>query len=637
MDWTIQDSDRLYQISQWGEGYFEINEKGHLTVNTERKPKGPKIDMADIIQKIKDRGIGFPVLVRFHDILWSQVENLNKTFRDIIKAENYKGCYKGVYPIKVNQMREVVEEIVEAGAPYDFGLEAGSRSELNAVLAMNDNESSLTILNGHKDEEYLRLALLGRRLGREVIIVIEKLSELKRLVRVSRELGIEPIVGLRTNLTRKSVGRWQDSSGERAKFGLTVPEILTAVKLLRSEGLFHTFRLLHFHIGSQVTDIKCFKSAIVEATRIYAKLYKSGAKLNYIDVGGGLGIDYDGSRSTGQSSKNYTLVEYVTDIVWGIKNICDQEGVAHPDIVSESGRAITAQHSCVISNIVDVVESKYENVDTAVRRGEHHLVRVARENLEILCEDNYQEVYNDNVKMKEDAFNAFNLGILSLEEYATIESIIWKVNAEIISIMKKEEFIPDSLQDLEERIAPKYLYNISVFQSAVDHWAIGQVLPVAPIMRLDEKPECRCMLVDITCDSDGKIKHFLDSGDIRKTIPLHVLGGQEEYYVGLFLTGAYQDVMGGMHNLFGRLNEVHVFQYDGATGFYFDDVALGASSGNVLSAMQYSPKQMAYTIKKKIDRMIKDDAIGPDEGGMLAELYEKGLGSYTYLQTDAHR
>ena len=398
MGWTIQDSDRTYQISKWGEGYFEINEKGHLTVNPERRDDGPKIDMADIIGKIKDRGIGFPVLIRFHDILWSQVENLNKTFNDVIQAENYQGSYKGVYPIKVNQMREVVEEIVEAGAPYNFGLEAGSRTELNAVLAMNTNEDSLTILNGHKDEEYLRLALLGRRLGREVIIVIEKLSELKRLVRVSREMGIEPIVGLRTNLTRKSEGRWQDSSGERAKFGLTVPEILTAVKLLREEGLFHTFKLLHFHIGSQVTDIKCFKSAIVEATRIYAKLSKSGARLQYVDVGGGLGIDYDGSRSTDHSSKNYTLVEYVMDIVWGIKNICDQEGVPHPDIVSESGRAVTAQHSCVISNIVDVIESKYGSTDMSLREGEHHLVKVARENLEILGEDNYQEVYTTNVR-----------------------------------------------------------------------------------------------------------------------------------------------------------------------------------------------------------------------------------------------
>ena len=629
--WTIEDSDRLFQVSKWGEGYFEINEQGHLSVNPEKGKKGPKIDMIQVVEEIKAHGLEFPIVVRFHDILWFQVEQLNKTFNEVIKLENYKGKYKGVYPVKVNQMREVVEEIVEAGMPYDFGLEAGSRAELNAILAMDVNDKALTILNGHKDNEYLKLALLGTRLGKQVIIVIEKFSELERLEKISREMQIEPIIGLRSNLSMQSEGRWEDSSGERAKFGLTVPEILISLDFLKKTNLLHTLRLLHFHIGSQVTDIRCFKEAVVEASRIYSKLYKMGAKLQYIDVGGGLGIDYEGSQSTRNSSRNYSLLEYVTDIVWGIKNICDQEGVEHPHIVSESGRAITAQHSCIISNIVDVIEPQYETINIDSDESDHHLVKVARENFDILSEKNFQEVYNDNVKMKEDALNAFKLGILSLEEYSKIEGIIWKVNRKILSLIQENDSIPETLQGLEEKMAPKYFYNFSVFQSAADHWAIDQVLPIVPLGRLNEKPDRRCTLVDITCDSDGKIKHFLDSGEIRKTLPIHKVKKNEEYYIGLFLTGAYQDVMGDMHNLFGRPNEVHVFQYDDATGFYFEEIIKGSSTGNVLSSMQYSTENLARSVKKKIDKMIKTGVIGPREGVKLADFYEKSLKSYTYL------
>lgn len=629
--WTPADSERLYGVAEWGEGYFEVNARGNLAVNPGRGPDGPRIDMADVIREIKGRGLRFPVVVRFHDILWSRVETLNRTFREAIRAEGYRGGYRGVYPIKVNQMREVVEEIVEAGAPWDFGLEAGSRTELEAVLALNTNEGSLTILNGHKDDECLRLALLGRRLGWNVVVVIEKLSELGRLVRIGREMGVEPLVGIRAALAAESSGRWRDSSGGRAKFGLTVPEILSAVGLLGREGLLPAFRLLHFHIGSQVSDIKCFRDAVVEATRIYAKLHKSGARLEYIDVGGGLGIDYDGSRSAGHSSRNYTLAEYVSNVVWGIKDICDQEGVPHPHIVSESGRAVTAQHSCVVSNVVDVIESRHEDADIAEEEGEHNLVRVARENLESLGTDNVQEVYNDNLAVRRDAVSAFNLGILSLGEYSKIESIVWKVNKGVLDLIGETGAAPDYLQDLEERMASKYLYNLSVFQSAADHWAVGQVLPVVPITRLDEKPTKRCTLVDITCDSDGRLKRFIDSGEVRGTLPLHEIRPGEEYYVGLFLTGAYQDVMGDMHNLFGRLGEIHVFSYDDDTGFYFEEVVKGASSGQVLSDMQYSPGQMAHTIKKRVDRMIKRGDIGPKEGVGLAALYERGLQGYTYL------
>lgn len=633
--WTPLDSDRLYQISQWGEGYFEVNAKGNLSVNPERRENGPRIDIAEVIEEMHSQGIAFPAVIRFHDILWSQVVSINETFKKTIEDEGYKGRYLGVYPIKVNQMREVVEEIISAGAPYDFGLEAGSKPELMAVLAYNDNAGSLTVLNGYKDDEYMRLAMLGRKLGRKVVVVIEKLSELDRLLKVSKEFDVKPMIGLRCKMSYKSVGKWSDSSGDRAKFGLSVTEILLAVERLKKEDLLDTLKLFHYHIGSQITDIRCVKETISEAARIYAKLAKSGVDLDYIDVGGGLAIDYDGSNSTGQSSKNYTMSQYIADIVYGIKQVCDAEGVRHPDIVSESGRAITAQHSCVVTNVLDVIDSKKNEWDVTPTPGEHQLVKNLREFLGNLDHTNYKEVYNDSQQVRDDALQAFKLGILTLEDRAKVETLFWKASQRVLAFSREEEFVSEAVGELEDTMAAQYLCNFSIFQSAADHWAIGQLLPVIPLTRLDQIPTRQCTIADITCDSDGKISKFIGNDEVRRTIPLHEIKGGENYPIGMFLTGAYQDVMGDMHNLFGRLNEVHVFcDDDDPTDFYIEEVIRGASCANVLSTMQYTPEYMAHTVKRHIDKLIKSGQMNPREGVRLTDFYEDSLRSYTYLTYD---
>lgn len=634
--WTIQDSDRLYQVSQWGEGYFEINNKGNLSVNPERRENGPRIDVSEVIDEMRSQGIPFPAVIRFHDILWSQVVSINETFKKTIADEGYQGRYLGVYPIKVNQMREVVEEIVAAGAPYNFGLEAGSKPELMAVLAYNENPESLTVLNGYKDDEYMRLAMLGRKLGRKVIVVVEKLSELDRLLKVSKEFDVKPMIGLRCKMSYKSTGKWSDSSGDRAKFGLSVTEILLAVERLKNEDLLDSLKLFHYHIGSQITDIRCVKETISEAARIYAKLVKHGVDMQYIDVGGGLAIDYDGSKSTGQSSMNYTMSQYIGDIVYGIKQVCDAEGVRHPDIVSESGRAITAQHSCVVTNVVDVIDSKKNEWDVTPAAGEHQLVKNLREFLGTLDQTNYKEVYNDAQQVRDDSLQAFKLGILSLEDRAKIETLFWKASQRVLDFSRKEEFVSEAFEELQDTMASQYLCNLSIFQSAADHWAIGQLLPVIPISGLEIEPTKQCTIADITCDSDGKMSKFIGNDDVRKTIPLHAIKPGDNYMIGLFLTGAYQDVMGDMHNLFGRLNEVHVFcDDDDPTDFYIEEVIRGASSANVLSMMQYTPEYMAHMMKRQIDKLIKVGQINPREGVKLTDFYEDSLRSYTYLNYDS--
>ncbi|MDO9180857.1 MAG: biosynthetic arginine decarboxylase, partial [Bacteriovorax sp.] len=508
--WSKEEADDVYHISRWGDGYFDINGEGHLCVLPNQDENGPRIDIAEVVEEMKAQNIPFPIVVRFHDILRSQVKVINETFRDVIKEANYNGQYKGVYPIKVNQMREVVEEIVDAGAPYDYGLEAGSKPELLSVLAFNDNINALTVLNGYKDEDYLRLALLGNKLGRKVIVVIEKFSELHKLLKLSREMNIEPMIGLRAKMAVKGSGKWSDSGGEKAKFGLTIAEMLTAVQILKDEGSINSLKLFHFHIGSQVTDIRTIKEVMREGGRIFAKLSQLGAPLEYFDVGGGLGVDYDGSQSTNDSSVNYKLHDYASDIVYILKEICDAEKVPHPNIVSESGRAITARHSCVITNVIDKIETSFTDFETNKVEGEHSLVSNMRELFDSLNIENAQEIYNDALDTKKECLNAFRLGILKLEERASLETLFWKITKKISSLLPEMEFIPDNLYDIDQGIAPQYLCNFSIFQSAPDLWAIGQLLPIVPITKLNIKPHNNGTLVDITCDSDGKITKFID-------------------------------------------------------------------------------------------------------------------------------
>lgn len=631
--WSKEDADEVYHISRWGDGYFDINDQGHLCVLPNRDSNGPRIDIHEVIEEMKAQNIPLPIVIRFHDILRSQVKVINETFRDVIKEAGYNGNYNGVYPIKVNQMREVVEEIVDAGAPYNYGLEAGSKPELLSVLAYNDNADALTVLNGYKDEEYLRLALLGNKIGRKVIVVIEKFSELHKILKLSREMNVEPMIGLRAKMSVKGSGKWSDSGGEKAKFGLTISEILIAVQILKDEGFLNSLKLFHFHIGSQVTDIRTIKEVIREGGRIYTKLRKLGCDIEYFDCGGGLGVDYDGSQSTNDSSANYKLSDYASDIVYILKDICDEENVLHPNIVSESGRAITARHSCVITNVIDKIETSFTDYPIDAVKGEHSLVKNMRELFESLTQKNAQEVYNDSLDLKHECLNAFRLGILKLEERAKIETMFWKITKKISLLIKDMEFLPDNLYDIEQSVAPQYLCNFSIFQSAPDLWAIGQLLPILPITKLNVRPENLGTLVDITCDSDGKINKFIDINETKNLLPLHEITPNEDYYIGLFMTGAYQDVMGDLHNLFGRLNEVHVFCDDeDPTDFYIEEVIHGNTSQSVLRAMQYNPEAMAYTMKKNIDKQIAGGKISPREGVRLVDFYEQCLKSYTYLK-----
>lgn len=631
-EWTSKDADEIYQISRWGEGYFNVSEKGDLCVTPSRVEGGPVINMMEVVEEMKNKGIGFPCVIRFHDILRSQVQNLNKTFRSVIEEARFTGNYYGVYPIKVNQMREVVEEIVDAGSPYNYGLEAGSKPELIAALAMNTNQNSLTVVNGYKDKDLLRLALLGNQLGRKVIVVVEKYTELLDLIELSQETGVEPMIGLRAKIATKSSGKWASSGGDYAKFGLTITEILQAVRYLKSIDKLHTLKLFHFHIGSQIPDLRTIKDSISEGARIYAKLYKEGAKLEYFDVGGGVGVDYDGTRSNSPSSINYTTRDYVADVVYILKQICDLEDVPHPNVVSESGRAITAHHSCVVTNVFGAMEiTSTSNFNTDKVVNENILVTNMRDLTNEIGPKNYNDIYNDATKLKEESIAAFKLGILTLDERAKLETLYWTLCKKITEFAALDEYAPDEILTLKNSMAAQYMCNFSIFQSAPDTWAIGQILPVLPIHKLNQRPTEVCTLVDITCDSDGKIDTFLSPDGPTNTLPMHKLNG-DEYFIGLFMTGAYQDIMGDNHNCFGRLNEVHIFaDDDDPTDFYIEEVIFGNRSSQVLSTLQYNPETMAAMMKNNIDTQVKRGKIRPREGVVLTDFYESCLKSYTYL------
>ena len=633
-DWSIEEAERVYGVSQWGGGYFQIGENGNVHITPVPEDPSIQIDFNSVIEDIRKEGVQFPVVVRFHDILRSQVAGLNKAFRSSIEEAEYQGQYQGVYPVKVNQMREVVEEIVDAGKPFNYGLEAGSKAELLTVLAMNTNEESLTILNGYKDDEVMRLALLGRKLGRRVVVVVEKYTELLLLVKIAKELDIDPIIGVRSKMTVKGRGKWESSGGERAKFGLTITEIINAARYLEEQGMAHCLKLLHFHIGSQLTDIRAVKEAITEGARIYADLHKMGFELDYVDVGGGLGIDYDGSNSTNESSRNYSMQEYVADVVYGMKEMCDLEGVPHPHLVSESGRAITAHHSCVITEIVGEIKSNASHMDTSAAEGEHFFLKNMRELADTFDEQtNMHEIYNDASQYKEQALDAFKLRVLSLEELGKIETLYWQIMGRLQQWYRNAEYVPEELQELDYSLSSQYLCNFSVFQSAADTWAIDQLLPVVPLTRMNEEPTINCSLVDITCDSDGKIDQFTIGREITDILPMHPLKKDEPYYVGLFLTGAYQDVMGDMHNLFGRLNEVHIYSYDDdPEDFYIEEVVKGSSVEDVLNIMQYNPRAMASDVKRLIDKQVWDGKLNPREGVRWTDFYENCLAGYTYLK-----
>ena len=634
--WDIQDARNLYNVHRWGAEYFDISESGRAIAKPLRDA-GASVDLTDVIEEAKARGLKFPVLIRFQDILRHRVESINLAFRSAIAEFNYHANYRGVFPIKVNQLREVVEEILDAGRPYDFGLEVGSKPELFAGLTLQSQLGSLIVCNGYKDASFIRVALLGTKLGKKVVMVVEKLEELRHIIALSRQLGVEPLIGIRIRLLSKGAGKWAESAGENAKFGLTTAELLSATEMLRAENLGHCFKLLHFHIGSQVPDILIVKRAVQEAARFYAKLYKAGFKIESLDVGGGLGVDYDGSRSAFDSSTNYTLQEYANDIVYYIADVCNTEKVPHPEIISESGRAVVAHHSVLIVEVFGAIEKIRPGQDFQYGDNEHPLVRELLDIQKNLPRLNKLEAYHDALEHKEDAHHMFTLGLMDLPEKAKIESLYWEISRAAVDSFKGQSYVPEEIRQLEDSLGDQYLCNFSVFQSLLDHWALGQLFPIMPVSRLNERPTREATLVDITCDSDGQVNKFVDLHDVRDTLALHPLrangnGQLEPYYLGIFLMGAYQDIMGDLHNLFGRVNEVHVFlDPDEPAGYYVEEIIEGTTIVQALDSVQYDEKELKRQMKARVDEAIKSDRMKPSEAMRLLDEYERGLKEYTYL------
>jgi arginine decarboxylase len=642
--WDIEAARALYNIHRWGARYFDINEAGHVVARP-LQDAGATVDITDVIEEAKVRGLKFPLLIRFQDILRHRVEAINQAFRNSISEFNYQGKYRGVFPIKVNQLREVVEEILDAGKAYGFGLEVGSKPELFAGLALQNQMGSLIICNGYKDAEFIRMALLGIKLGKKVIMVVEKLEELRHIISISKQFGVEPLIGIRARLLSKGAGKWAESGGENAKFGLSTVELLAATETLKTENLSHCLKLLHFHIGSQVPDILTVKKAVQEAARFYAKLHKMGFPIEYIDVGGGLGVDYDGSRSNFDSSTNYTLQEYTNDIVYYIADVCNAEKVPHPNIISESGRAIVAHHSVLIVEVFGSIEKIRPNISTPCGENEHALVKELCDIKKNLAKSNKLEAYHDALERREDAQHMFTLGVLDLPDKAKIENLYWEISREVVESFKGQPYAPEEIRKLEDSLGDQYLCNFSVFQSLLDHWALGQLFPIMPVARLNERPTREATLVDITCDSDGQVNKFIDFRDVRDTLPLHELhmngngngnsngsGKPDPYFIGFFLMGAYQDIMGDLHNLFGRVNEVHVFlEPDEPAGYYIEEIIEGNTIIQSLAAVQYDENELKRQMKTQMDDAIKSDRMKPSEAMRLLDEYEHGLKAYTYL------
>jgi arginine decarboxylase len=630
----ISEARELYNIDRWSGDYFGINEAGHVCVYPKRN--GETIDLMDVVAEARSRKLAFPLVVRFHDLLRDRVETINKAFATAISESGYNAPYRGVFPIKVNQLREVVEEIIDAGKPWHFGIEAGSKPELLAALAVHSDPESLVICNGYKDTSFIQNALLGRKLGKTVILVVEKLEELAHILRVSQTMKIEPLIGLRVRLLSKGAGKWATSGGENAKFGLSTADLVEASDMLHAAGLAHCLKLVHFHVGSQVPDIGTIKRAVREAARFYAKLSKMGHELGYLDVGGGLGVDYDGSRTTFDSSMNYSLDEYVRDIVYTVKEVCDSESVAHPTLVSESGRAIVAQHSVLIVETFGAIEkASRQETPTAKSVAEIPLLADILEIRNNLHPQNRLENLHDAQEIRERAQSMFDLGLLDLRAKAGIETVYWQIAANIVELFRDAEHIPEEVREIEIAIGDQYLCNFSVFQSLLDHWALGQLFPVMPIHRLNERPDRNATLVDITCDSDGKVAKFIDLQDVKETLPLHRWHAGEPYYIGFFLAGAYQDIMGDLHNLFGRVNEMHIYlDEDEDSGHYVEEVLPGSTIGQVLSLTQWDVNELARQMKAQTDAAIKSDRLKPNEAMRLLDDYEKSLTLYTYLNFD---
>lgn len=630
-EWSVQQSADLYGINSWGQGYFRINEGGNVCVVPDGTPTGPSVDLLELTQDLLDRGIRVPIMIRFTDIIKSRVDLINGCFARAIADHSYKGYYCGVYPIKVNQQRHLVEELVKQGRERRLGLECGSKPELLVVLAQVRNPESLIICNGFKDQEYIETAILSQKLGRHTIIVVDRFEELRLIIEASKKLNTKPHIGFRVKLNTQGAGKWVDSSGARSKFGLTTVEVVEGLELLKREGLIECLELVHFHIGSQIPAIQSIKSSLKEGVRFFTEIYGMGATgLRYVDVGGGLGVDYDGTGSS-DSSVNYSEQEYANDVVAALQIACDEKNVPHPNIVTESGRFLVAHHSVLVFNVLGSNNLTRHEPPRPATKADHPIMQDLQYIYEKLNAENINECFNDLSQAKQETLQLFTYGVLNLQQRAWCDSMYFAIATKMIKIAQTLEDGEDIVKALSQELCDTYFCNFSVFQSVPDAWAVGQMFPVMPIHRLSEQPYRLCTLADLTCDSDGKLEKFIDTetGKTRQTLAVHELNGST-YYLGVFLTGAYQEILGDLHNLFGDTDAVHVSVT--ANGYTLDHYIPGDTVNEVLSYVQYINHNMIENIRNATEESIQRGTLTKQEAKLLIKHYEEGLSGYTYLE-----
>ena len=627
--WRIEDSEELYNITGWGTSYFSINDAGHVVVTPRRD--GVTVDLKELVDELQLRDVASPMLLRCPDILDNRIEKMSSCFKQAAEEYGYKAENFIIYPIKVNQMRPVVEEIISHGKKFNLGLEAGSKPELHAVIAVNTDSDSLIVCNGYKDESYIELALLAQKMGKRIFLVVEKMNELKLIAKMAKQLNVQPNIGIRIKLASSGSGKWEESGGDASKFGLTSSELLEALDFMESKGLKDCLKLIHFHIGSQVTKIRRIKTALREASQFYVQLHSMGFNVEFVDIGGGLGVDYDGTRSSNsEGSVNYSIQEYVNDSISTLVDVSDKNGIPHPNIITESGRALTAHHSVLIFEVLETATLPEWDDEEEIAPDAHELVQELYSIWDSLNQNKMLEAWHDAQQIREEALDLFSHGIVDLKTRAQIERLYWSITREINQIAGGLKHAPDEFRGLSKLLADKYFCNFSLFQSLPDSWAIDQIFPIMPIQRLDEKPERSATLQDITCDSDGKIANFISTRNVAHYLPVHSLKKTEPYYLAVFLVGAYQEILGDMHNLFGDTNAVHVSVNE--KGYNIEQIIDGETVAEVLDYVQYNPKKLVRTLETWVTKSVKEGKISLEEGKEFLSNYRSGLYGYTYLE-----
>ncbi len=629
-NWRIDDSRDLYNVRGWGISYFDINEEGHATVSPLRD-KGPEIDLYKLVQELDLRDMPAPLLLRFPDILDTRIEKINECFNKSIREYGFKGSFYDVFPIKVNQQRAVLEEVVRHGKKFNIGLEAGSKPELHAVLANMDNPASLIICNGYKDEDFIELALLAQKMGKNIFVVVEKMNELPMIIEISRRIGVKPNIGLRIKLASSGQGKWEESGGYHSKFGLSSSDLLHALDLIREEKMCDCVRLIHCHLGSQITNIRKVKSGLREISEFYAQLKQAGMNVEFVDVGGGLGVDYDGSRSAGTGSVNYSIQEYANDIVYSIYETCEKFSLSHPNVIAETGRALSAHHSILVFNVLEAAgPAFFEDEKQEIPERAADSIKDLHAILKGLNIRNLLENWHDAMQINDDVLSGFRMGTVDLQTRALAERLFWSIARRVNELSSELRHSPMELSELPRLLAKKYFCNFSLFQSLPDSWAIDQIFPIMPIQRLNESPTVDATLQDITCDSDGKMDMFVSGDGISRTLPVHPLKEGEPYYLAVYLVGAYQEILGDLHNLFGDTNAVHVV-CDGDS-YRIDQMIDGESVEDVLDYVNFSDKALVRTMENWVSSSVKEGKITLQEGKEFLNIYRSGLYGYTYLE-----